>query len=195
MPRALIALASAVLLLVAAVAPPLAAADDGAGVPGEGKLESAGSRPIWLRHMHATPCSVTIGSPLTKSPGTSPRPRHPPSLYHSRWLIYIVIQTPPTHTHRPRPPAAAVSPARRHTTGARMSRQQAAPPLALASALLLLLAAAAAVAPLGVAADGGLVQGGGEVARSAANTLAVGADPDPSSADGIPADRAPDAHG
>uniref|UniRef100_A0A0E0M2G2 Uncharacterized protein n=1 Tax=Oryza punctata TaxID=4537 RepID=A0A0E0M2G2_ORYPU len=69
-----------------------------------------------------------------------------------------------------------------------MSRQA---PLALAAALLLLLAAVA-VAPLGATAQG-LVQGGGEVARSAANTMAVGADPDPSSADGIPADRAPDA--
>ncbi|BAH94616.1 hypothetical protein OsI_31758 [Oryza sativa Indica Group] len=70
MPRALIALASAVLLLVAAVAPPLAAADDGgAGVPGEGKLESAGSA-IKSAAANAFGVGSDIGGvPVNPSPG------------------------------------------------------------------------------------------------------------------------------
>uniref|UniRef100_A0A0E0M2G1 ATP-binding protein n=1 Tax=Oryza punctata TaxID=4537 RepID=A0A0E0M2G1_ORYPU len=72
MPRALIALASAVLLLVAATVvavAPLAAADE--AVPGEGKLESAGSA-IKSAAANAFGVGSDIGGvPVNPSPGGS----------------------------------------------------------------------------------------------------------------------------
>ncbi|KAF0913819.1 hypothetical protein E2562_024905 [Oryza meyeriana var. granulata] len=72
-----------------------------------------------------------------------------------------------------------------------MSRQ----PLALAALLLLLLLAADAAAGVDAVPGAGEFASVGSSAMKSASTMAVGADPDPSPVDGIPADPAPDARG